>query len=74
MGKTCIGVSCSNAIAMIEAVSAKGIMGAKWDQLGKGYIVYWPNLDPDLLTIEHDGDDDFPDDGDSELSGEADVE
>lgn len=42
-GARCYGVSCDDPTECIELAAAKGLRGAKWDNLGKGYIVYWPN-------------------------------
>lgn len=66
-GKTCIGISCKYYIECIEAASKYGIVKANWDQLGMDYIVYWPSLNPELICIEHDGDEDFDEASDSEL-------
>ena len=43
-GKTCYGINCDNPTACIEVASANGLRGARWDQMGKGFIVYWPNI------------------------------
>lgn len=43
-GKTCIGIVCNNAIDCIESAAAKGITGAKTDNMGKSMIVYWPHI------------------------------
>jgi hypothetical protein len=42
-GATCIGISTDNPDALIEEAASRGIKGAKKDNLGKNYIVYWPN-------------------------------
>lgn len=44
-GKRCIGISTDDKMATIEEAAAQGIRGAKTDNLGRGYIVYWPNLE-----------------------------
>ena len=41
-GKTCYGIDCNNYIACLEAAGAKGLTGAKVDNMGLGWIVYWP--------------------------------
>lgn len=43
-GKTCYGIVCDDRIQCIETAAANGLKGAKVDQLGKGYIVYWPDI------------------------------
>ncbi len=43
-GSKCYGIICPNYIKCIEYASEFGIKGAKWDNLGKDYIVYWPHL------------------------------
>lgn len=40
-GKTCVGIITDTAITTIGLV---GIPGAKIDNMGKQYIVYWPKL------------------------------
>jgi hypothetical protein len=51
-GKECLGIVCDDAIGCIEAAGAKGITGAKTDNMGKSMIVYWPNLSEDQLDWE----------------------
>lgn len=43
-GATCVGVEGDNLAAILEAAGARGLRGARHDQLGKGWIVYWPHL------------------------------
>ena len=43
-GKICYGIICDNHIETIEEAAINGITGAKFDQLGLGFIVYWPDL------------------------------
>lgn len=46
-GRCCYGISCGNATDCIEQASRLDIFGAKIDDLGKGFIVYWPHLEFD---------------------------
>ncbi len=43
-GKTCTGivVESGDVVKGIEMAAQKGIVGAEQDQMGLGYIVYWP--------------------------------
>jgi hypothetical protein len=43
-GATCVGVSGNDLAAILEAAGARGLRGARHDQMGKGWIVYWPHL------------------------------
>lgn len=45
-GKRCIGISCDSVAACVEAAAVHGLRGAHWDNLGKGWIVYWPQHNP----------------------------
>lgn len=45
-GKQCYGIDCDNWAECVEEAAIAGIRNAKYDQMGKGYIVYWPNTDP----------------------------
>lgn len=40
--RKCLGISTDHYIKVIELAAQNGITGAKFDQLGMGYIVYWP--------------------------------
>lgn len=44
-GKTCLGIDCDDFQSAIEEAAALGLKGASWDELGLGYIVYWPDVD-----------------------------
>ncbi len=46
-GKTCYGIDCDDITSCIELAAAKGLKGAKTDNMGKGYIVYWPSVNGD---------------------------
>jgi len=46
-GKTCYGIDCDDSTSCIELAAAKGLKGAKTDNMGKGYIVYWPAISAD---------------------------
>lgn len=43
-GTTCVGIEGDNLAAILEAAGARGLRCARHDQLGKGWIVYWPHL------------------------------
>lgn len=43
-GATCVGIEGDNLAAILEAAGARGLRGARHDQMGKGWIVYWPHL------------------------------
>lgn len=44
-GKLCYGISVEGGgLDVVEAAGAKGIRGAKMDNLGRGTIVYWPSI------------------------------
>ncbi len=43
-GAECIGVVCDNDTECIELAAEKGLKGAKVDNMGKGYIVYYPKF------------------------------
>lgn len=44
MGATCYGIECQDATKTIEVSAGFGIRGAKIDNMGQGYIVYWPHI------------------------------
>ena len=43
-GKTCFGIYCNNVTECLEVAGSHGLRGAKYDNMGKGYIVYWPGI------------------------------
>ncbi len=43
-GANCVGIEGDKLAAILEAAGARGLGGACHDQLGKGWIVYWPHL------------------------------
>lgn len=43
-GQCCYGIACDSPTDCIEEAAARGVRGAKVDQLGRGYIVYWPGI------------------------------
>lgn len=58
-GRTCLGISADTYINIIELAAQKGVTGAKIDNLGMGYIVYWPRFteeseidEVELITTE----------------------
>jgi hypothetical protein len=53
-GRKCLGISCDRFIPIIELAAQRGIKGAQYDQLGHGYIVYWPkyNEESEIDLVE----------------------
>lgn len=43
-GETCYGIDCQSSTDCIETAAQFGIKGAKVDNMGKSWIVYWPHL------------------------------
>ena len=43
-GETCLGIDTSDPDTLIEEAAFRGVRGAVKDNLGKGYIVYWPSI------------------------------
>ena len=43
-GATCYGIVCANTLYCIEEAASRGIKGARTDNMGKQYIVYWPHI------------------------------
>lgn len=43
-GARCYGIDCDNAARAIEEAAALGVRGAKVDNMGMGWIVYWPSI------------------------------
>lgn len=43
-GAKCVGITCSSVTSCIEIAAVNGLTGARWDQLGKSFIVYWPDI------------------------------
>ncbi|WP_309399971.1 hypothetical protein [Cerasicoccus maritimus] len=43
-GAKCYGIVCEEIVTCIEEAAEQGIKGAKYDNLGLQYIVYWPHL------------------------------
>ena len=44
-GATCYGIRCDDATDCIEEAAAAGIKGARADNMGRGFIVYWPSIE-----------------------------
>lgn len=42
-GAKCDGIVGSDFIDIIETAAANGLTGAKYDNMGHDYIVYWPH-------------------------------
>lgn len=43
-GDRCVGICGPNATAIIESAARLGVKGARTDNMGLDYIVYWPSL------------------------------
>ena len=43
-GAECWGVTCDNALRVVEAAARYGLTGAEFDSMGRGYVVYWRKL------------------------------
>jgi hypothetical protein len=44
-GKICYGIDCDNANYCLEQAGAYGLFGAKVDSMGRGFIVYWEEIE-----------------------------
>jgi len=63
-GKECLGIDCNygSEIELIEEAASQGIRGAKIDTMGKGMIVYWPDLEKNEWLDLETGEEIFPED------------
>lgn len=52
-GKCCPAITTDDYIDCIEEVASRGVRGARIDNMGRSYVVYWPGI-----RIEPKGDDD----------------
>lgn len=43
-GRTCVGIECDSSQEVIEEAASRGLRGAAVDNLGLGWIVYWPSV------------------------------
>lgn len=43
-GRTCWAIESAHPTQIIEAAAARGVKGAKTDEMGLNYIVYWPHI------------------------------
>ena len=43
-GASCYGIICSDINKTIEEAAILGLRGARQDNMGKNYIVYWPSV------------------------------
>ena len=43
-GNSCLGIVTDDPTACMEYAAQRGITGAKMDNMGRQYIVYWPNI------------------------------
>lgn len=41
-GAECLGIDCTDDRECIEEAASRGIRGGSRDNMGMGYIVYWP--------------------------------
>ena len=53
-GRQCLAVSVPEFIPFLERAAKNGLTGAKIDNLGLGYVIYWPKYDKDseIVLIE----------------------
>jgi hypothetical protein len=53
-GRTCMGISGESVVKIVEQAAQSGIVGAKVDNMGCNYIVYWPNykIDEEIDEVE----------------------
>ena len=51
-GAKCAGIACDDSHGTIEEAASRGLRGAKVDQLGRGYIVYWPGVQADAMLAQ----------------------
>lgn len=47
-GQKCYGIVCDEPIRCIEEAATQGITGARYDNMGLQYIVYWPRIRSEL--------------------------
>lgn len=40
-GKTCLGITCDDPA---DTIADAGVKGARTDNMGRSWIVYWPNI------------------------------
>jgi hypothetical protein len=50
-GKNCYGITTSDPDFLIEEAVSKGLRGACRDNMGKEYIVYWPQVE--FIYVPH---------------------
>lgn len=43
-GETCYGIVCAEPTSCIEEAASRGLRGAKTDNMGREFIVYWPSV------------------------------
>jgi len=46
-GVKCMAIVGTNSTAIIERAAFLGLTGAKIDNMGLDYVVYWPQIQPD---------------------------
>ncbi len=49
-GKTCFGVIGHSANELLELAGEYGLKGARIDNMGRQYIIYWTNITKDETT------------------------
>jgi hypothetical protein len=42
--KECVAIDTDYPNALIEQAASRGVMGARVDRMGRGYVVYWPSI------------------------------
>lgn len=43
-GQECVAIDTDYPNALIEQAASRGVMGARVDRMGRGYVVYWPSI------------------------------
>lgn len=77
MGKECYGITVGPAqlVDTIEEAAINGIRGARYDNMGRDIIVYWPDIqyNPNLSIEEDEEEEDevYDDEGDHDYSMNA---
>jgi hypothetical protein len=49
-GRTCYGIVCEDIFQCVEIAASNGLRGAKYDDMGRQFIVYWPHISDDKVA------------------------
>lgn len=63
-GVRCMGITTDNPDGLVEEAAARGLRGARRDNMGLSTIVYWPRIE---APVGYDDDDDSDIDEDEQL-------